>query len=471
LTDLILSTPQTQQRSLLKSFIGNFTTDNFFSEIVAVSLYPSDFGNGNNISNTDSIVDYIKLFLKDIVVTVQKHNFSNQQQVRKQAAMVASILTVREAGAIVNYNNVFNYITPPDLAAKKIINLAIQNKITTMDSFKENLNNVINIINCYNEIKSISSNLLLYDYLTDSVEQSNNSVFESIKSYRDLVISSYNDLSKLQILNKVDKTSDYHVLKNKETTKQLSKILSNYIAQSFNSYRTGYELIDNNVYGLESSSVHIISAASNHGKSLFLINLMRNVILNNIDDFLDDSCIVFVTLEDNIPKLTKRIVSIFGNFDNNVIGNLYREGSQKIHQLQKIGSDTTNLQMSITKIFDGILIKSIDNVTKFKTTIVLKYSCDNTFSVSDLNKFVEQLRVTENLNVKLIIADYVDVMRASVSNPGDSEYSIQGKIVHELRQLSVHLNLPILTATQNTRESENSTAELSNRLIGRYCQL
>ena len=462
MTNLVLSAPVQQQRSLLKSFIGNFTTDNFFSEIVAVSLYPSDFGNGK----TDSIVDYIRSFLKDITAITQKHNFSNQQQVRKQAAMVASILTIRESGAVVNYNNVFNYVSVPDLAAKKIINLAIQNKIETMDSFKENLNNVVNIINCYNEIKSISSNLLLYDYLTDSVEQSSNSVFESIKSYRDLVISSYNDLSKLQILNKLDKSSDYHVLKNKETTKQLSKILSNYIATAFNSYKTGYELIDRCVYGLESSSVHIISAPSNHGKSIFLINLMRNVILNNIEDFQEDSCIIFVTLEDNIAKLSKRIASIFGNYNNNVIGDMYRESSAKIHQLQKSGSDITGIQNNIIKIFDGILIKAIDETTKFKTSIVLKYSSDNTFSAADLSKFIEQLRVTENLNTKLILVDYIDVMRASISGTTESEYTIQGKIVHELRQLSVNLNLPILTATQNTRESENSTAELSNRLIG-----
>jgi hypothetical protein len=193
---------------------------------------------------------------------------------------------------------------------------------------------------------------------------------------------------------------------------------------------------------------------------------MRNIILNNLEDFSEDSAIIFVTLEDNIPKLTKRIASIFGNCDSSIIGDLYRESSFRIHQLQKSGSDITGLQDNITKIFDGILVKAIDETTKFKTSIVLKYSCDNTFSVGDLNKFVEQLRVTENLNVKLIVLDYIDVMKPTLADNNNSEYTAQGRIVHELRQLSVNLNLPILTATQNTRESENSTAEMSNRLIG-----
>ena len=242
------------QRSLLKSFISNFTSDTFFSEIVSIALYPADFGNSSSLLRSESIVEYIRSFLKDITQTVQKHNFTNQQQIKKQAGLVSSILTIRESSpAIMTYDNIYQYVVPPDLAGKKIINTAIQNKIVTLESFKENLNNIINIINAYNEIKSISSNLLLYDYLADSVEQSTHSIFESIKSYRDLVISSYNDLSKLQVLNKIDKASDYYVLKNKASTKSLSRSLVDYISDSYSFFKTGYELFDRYVDGFESA--------------------------------------------------------------------------------------------------------------------------------------------------------------------------------------------------------------------------
>ena len=88
----LVSQPQnpTQQRSLLKSFISNFTSDIFFSDIVSVALYPADFGNSSGILQSQSIIEYIRSFLKDITQIVQKHNFSNQQQIKKQAGMVSS---------------------------------------------------------------------------------------------------------------------------------------------------------------------------------------------------------------------------------------------------------------------------------------------------------------------------------------------------------------------------------------------
>lgn len=39
-------------------------------------------------------------------------------------------------------------------------------------------------------------------------------------------------------------------------------------------------------------------------------------------------------------------------------------------------------------------------------------------------------------------------------------------IVQELRQLSINLNLPVLTATQNARSSENLKSEMNNSFIG-----
>jgi hypothetical protein len=395
-----------QTKSLLKSFISNFTSDSFFSEIISVALYPADFGGNGSILRSDSIVDYLKTFLKDVIQTTQKHNFTNQTQIRKQAGIVSSILTIRESSAtIISYDNVFQHINSSDLAAKKLINTAVQNRISTLEVFKENLNNIINIINAYNEIKSISSNLLLYDYLTDSVEQSNSSIFESIKAYRDLVINSYNDLSKLQILNKIDKQADYYAFKDKKATKNLSKLLVDYISDNYNFFRTGYELFDKYVDGLESASIHIISAPSNHGKSIFLINFLRNLIVHNLEEFEENDAILLITLEDNIPKVTRRISSIFGNCSHSAIKDLYRESSVRIRQMKKSGSDIRPLQENVANIFSSVLDSAIDNTTQYKATLVVKYCSENTFSPGDLSKFVDQLRVTDNLNTKLIVLD------------------------------------------------------------------
>jgi len=400
-----LVTPQSQ-KSLLKSFISNFTSESFFTDITSLALYPADFGSSGNLMKSDSIVDYFKTFLKDVIQTAIKYNFINQVQIRRQAELISSILTVREsAPMIISYDNITQYITPPDLAAKKILQNAISNRLTSLEQFKDGLNNTINIINAYNEIKSISSNLLLYDYLIDSVDQNQKSIFESIKSYRDLVINSYNDLSKLQILNKIDKTTDYYVIKDKQSTKELSKAIVDYVSGSYSFFKTGYELFDKYVDGFESASIHIVSAPSNHGKSIFLINLLRNIIVNNINEFNDNDAIILLTLEDNIPKVIRRISSIFGNYKHNVIKDLYRESNLQIRQSQKVDIDISQIQDNIVNIFASIFDTVVNNTTKFKVSLVIKYCSENTFSPGDLSKFVDQLKVTENLSTKMIVLD------------------------------------------------------------------
>jgi hypothetical protein len=458
----------TPQKSLLKSFISNFTSENFFSEIASLALFPADFGSNGSLMKSDSIIDYLRNFLKDIILTAQKYNFTNQVQIKRQSELINSILTVRESTPmIVSYDNIHQYITVPDLAAKKILKNALDNRINSLDIFKDELNTVINIINAYNEIKSISNNLLLYDYLIDSVDQNNQSVFESIKSYRDLVINSYNDLSKLQILNKLDKSTDYYVVKDEKTTRELSKSLVDYISDSYIFLKTGYELFDKFVDGFESASIHIVSAPSNHGKSIFLINLLRNIITYNIDEFEENDAIILLTLEDNIPKVVRRISSIFGNYKHNSIKDLYRESSHRIRENQKMSIDNQNLKDNIVNVFTSVLDSAIKVVTKFKVSLVIKYCSESTFSPGDLSKFVDQLRVTENLNTKMIVLDYIDVARPTIegSKYGD-DYVNQGQITHELRKLSVNLDIPILTATQNSRVSEDLNSEMSNKQVG-----
>jgi len=394
------------QKSLLKSFISNFTSDTFFAEIASLALYPADFSNNSSLVKADSIIEFLKKFLKDITITTSKHNFSNQMQIRRQTELITSILTVRESTPmIVSYDNIHKYINTPDLAAKRILTMAINGKKTSLEQFKEDLGVTINVINAYNELQLISNNLLLYDYLVDSVDQNTQSVFESIKTYRDLVINSYNDLSKLQILNKIDKSADYYVIKDKPSANVLSKSLVEYISDSYNFFKSGYELFDKYVDGFESASIHMISAPSNHGKSIFLINLLRNLIVHNLDDFEQDDAIVLVTLEDNIPKVIRRVSSIFGNCRYNTIKDLYRESSQQIRRNKKINVEVESIQNNVINIFTTILDDAIGKVTQFKVALVVKYCNENTFSPGDLSKFIDQIKVTDHVNAKMVVFD------------------------------------------------------------------
>jgi hypothetical protein len=91
---------------------------------------------------------------------------------------------------------------------------------------------------------------------------------------------------------------------------------------------------------------------------------------------------------------------------------------------------------------------------------------ENTFSPGDLGRFIDRLKV-EGYKTKLIFVDYIDTMVPTTSTFGNlKEYDTQGQIVQELRNLSRIHGIPIISPTQNQRDSEDVTKLQSNRLIG-----
>ena len=102
-----------------------------------------------------------------------------------------------------------------------------------------------------------------------------------------------------------------------------------------------------------------------------------------------------------------------------------------------------------------------------KMKMILKHTEENVFSPGDLGRFLDRLRV-EGLNPKAVILDYIDNMRPEFAKGSFalSDYDSHGLIVQELRVLSRQHKIPIITATQNNKQSENLTNFVSNRDIG-----
>jgi replicative DNA helicase len=147
----------------------------------------------------------------------------------------------------------------------------------------------------------------LYGNLVESVQSESVPVFEAVQQYRDIVINLYNDLSKLQTLSKVDQAKDYFVLTDKKSAEVLASNLYEYVSTGYSFLKTGYKIFDKSADGFESSSVHLISAPSNNGKSIFMSNLTRSIIENNLDEFEEDEVILFLTLEDRKIVLFKSL--------------------------------------------------------------------------------------------------------------------------------------------------------------------
>lgn len=387
--------------TLLKSFVNKFTSDEFFIDFVKLTLYPADFGS----IQSNKTIDYIKSFLKDIEKIIRVNRYSTPNTINN-IQMVTSLLHIRESRSnILNENNIFQHLNNADLAVTKLIQNAIENKIEASNEFRHLKDGLLNQIQAYYEIQSVSGNISLLDNLTNSISNNKVPVFEALTNYKNVVINAYNDLSKIQTLNKEETNQDYFVLTDKKSVDSLSENLYKYVSAGYSFYKTGYKIFDggDSDEGFESSSVHIISAPSNHGKSLFLANLTRSIIEHNIDEFKENEVVLFLTLEDDIHKLFRRFAAIFGNYQYASLKRLFK----KCYEVSKMTQDSAASHTMADKIkgmFNNVVHTSIIKTTGEKVGLVLKHCNENTFSPGDLGRFIDQLKV-EGYKVKVVFSD------------------------------------------------------------------
>lgn len=451
--------------STIKSFINNFVSDNFFADVVKIALYPSEF-NLASINGNNSVVSYIRQFFADLTKMCDKIKMQDVQKIRNSIDVVKTVLNVRESGSgIISYDNVFNHLGQLEVPQERLIQKAISEKLKVEEDFRKLINQVVNSIQAYYEVNNISSSIITFDKFSEYASQPGVSVFEAIKMYKDNVIALYNDLSNLRALDKYESEKDYFVIRDKESTKTLAEALVDFVGTGYSFFRTGYDLIDNNVDGAESSSVHLVSAPSNHGKSIFLVNLAHRIVEKNLDDFEENDCVLFITLEDTIQKLARRFCSIFGNVRQSSVKNLYRRSYEAL-KANSLHSLDNNLESKIVRMFQNLLASSIHSVTMGKVALVIKHCQENVFSPGDIGKFIDRLKI-EGLNVKLLFADYLDTMSPTINRyTSYDDYHGQGQITQELRILSQQYKIPVFTATQNTRGSENVNQSMSNSHVG-----
>ena len=315
-----------------------------------------------------------------------------------------------------------------------------------------------------NEIRGIQKTLLDWDDLLDQAENDKTPLLNMAMHYRELLLNSYSELSSLKVVNKVNDLSDYILISDEASVEVLSRNIIQYLATGYSFYKSGYNLIDSNIGGIESSNVHIICGPSNNAKSIFMINLAWQMILNNIHEMSETDAFLFYTLEDDIYKLMRRFFAIFGNYDAAIVKTLFIKISS-ILKKQKITRTHDNHPISeeVTKLMSSVIINAILKVTGKKIQLLISQGSktgDQT-TPSDIIKFIE-IRRCAGINIKSVFIDYIDIMAPSNSKYTDyNDYNSHGMIVQELRNIAGEYGVPVITITQGTRESEN-VAVMSN---------
>ncbi len=459
--------------SLLSTFLSKFTTSQFIENTLNVLLYPSNpnIAIQSSIDITSFLKKFIILIRKDLS-TIKINSEIPVSTVRKYFDTLKYVLDIKSDMSTIQitYHNVLQYFQKRDMNIDKLLKRVVNNQLKSLLEYRQSFDDILLNIQAYNELHTVKATFIEFDIFMNLAKKNETPILNTLQEYKKLISNSYSSLSKLEVVAKADNLSDYFVLGgDKDELHKVSESLTSFLQTGYNFYKTGYSLIDTNLGGIESGSVTIIAGPSNHAKSIFMINLLSKLIQNN--DFDENDCLLFITLEDSIYKLIRRVISIFGNYCSITIRDIFIRLStilkeQKNNKSEKISNSNNAIIKEIIALIEKLLEDSLRELSGKNVKVILKHSDENTFSPQDTVKFMND-RTLVGYKIKGLCIDYIDVMQPTGAEIGKfDDYNGHGAIVQELRYISRTYQIPIITITQNAKTSENPQQALSNTVIG-----
>ena len=179
---------------------------------------------------------------------------------------------------------------------------------------------------------------------------------------------------------------------------------------------TGWAEIDKKLYGgFNRGELNIFAAASGGGKSLFLQNLGLNWALAGLN-------VAYVSLE-----LSEELCSM--RFDSMLTGMTTRE----------VFKNTDDVDLKVRMQGKGAGALQIVQLP-------------NGITVNDLNSYLKEFEVKNNMKFDAVLLDYLDLMMPAQSKVSPSDLFIKDKFVsEELRNFAVEHDLLFATASQLNR--------------------
>jgi len=460
---------------ILPSFLSYFIDNNFLELIGNISIYQADFSSINpNVKGCD-VLTIMKGFLTNIQNDINRTKSISSQYptdvIKTKINFIRQLLGMRDDinSRLITYDNLETHFPNANITIQRLVNNLKQNRITNIEEFRKKFDEVLLTVQAYNEMKQLKVSLKSWDDLIDEIKNNKRSLVSSLTKYKEIISESYNNLSQLNIINKAETETDSIIISDKKSIEDVANHFTTYLSEQYSLYKSGYSVIDDNLNGIESSSMHIISGPSNHAKSIFMINLLSRIIISNLKEFQPGDTFIFVTLEDDLFKLLRRFTSIFGNINSSVIKNLSIKASSLLRRQKNtdISNNNDSLYYEVKQILVDLLTYAILTITGENVNIILKHCNENVFTPSDAARLIDDKQI-KGYKVKGILLDYIDVMAPTGAQTSFSEndYSTHGQIVHELRLLGRNYAIPVISITQNNKLSENFQQSLSNINMG-----
>lgn len=401
-------------------------TEEFVNTCCAVLLSDNKSISSNIISDIGDIVSCVK---DDTIPLLFKKKYQFLKavlQLKSQDPRIDKSLLIDSILGSGYFKDIENYIS------------AISDRQLTDDQIKK----ISSSINKRKTIISISKN---GDEIEKFLTKFKNNDFQDIDTVVDQwdnIISSVHS----DILDK-KRTKDLHDiteldLLNDSYDPVLNAIELNY--SGVNSISTGYQTLDKYTNGgLAPGRLYIFGATSGGGKSVMLINLIKNAVENNKNNDDSINTYVYVTLENLIDETMVRLYCC-----------LTKQKTKMI--LENYQTEKFNIEKTIKNwlILHKCNIKFIyRNPTKTSTFDILGY-CENIRN--------------QNLVTKIcgIYVDYLDLLKPSGAKSYEAYRFELGAVTMDLKVMAVLLRCPVVSATQLTRQSYDPNAKLTLANVG-----
>lgn len=196
-----------------------------------------------------------------------------------------------------------------------------------------------------------------------------------------------------------------------------------------NAISTGYRELDGYMNGgFEPSRLYIFGGSSGDGKSVLLMNFLKNGVesLNEASE-QNKKIFIYFTLENLIDESFVRLYCCLT--DQSILDVMKNFDAKK----KEIETTIKNWQM------------------KHNSIIIMSYFPPTLTSVSDLTSFIDKVeqRYKDKGSVKAIYVDYLDLLKSGQTF--DLYRLEQGQVTIDLKVLAVMKHVPVLSVTQLNR--------------------
>jgi len=266
---------------------------------------------------------------------------------------------------------------------------------------------------------------LSHDYLLDKFDNFSQGCF--LKRF---LVNSYDLYARgdyKKIRNQISRLNDAIIDNNLgQEFHEDSFIDKRYGPSSFGSYvNTGFSTFDDVFGGWYRKALHVIAGPSNSGKTLWLINFVANLLLNQEQTGLK---ILYITLEIDEEQVGRRLDACLLETPMTEVAQ-FRD--QKLRELISESKETKG---------NRLIIKEMPG---YKTT------------PADIEAMMRNLDITSEGELKpdIVIVDYIGLLSPSVVHKNMGLYEKGLSLAVELRSIAQRYDIPMIVAAQTNRDS------------------